>query len=1122
MKRIWHHPEPIKTGRRYWRSLDERENTPDFQARLGREFDPSISEMSEKDRDNSRRDFMKLMGGTAALSGLAMVSCRRPVQKVLPFTKHVEWIIPGKPLLYATSMPRPWGASPMVVTTHEGRPTHLQGNSLHPLGGGIDIFAQASILDLYNPDRVKGVTRRPKLGESLERELEDGKTKKVGNAGKEASWDQFQKELRIWGEGWIGNAGAGLAVLVNESSSPTQARLLADLVKKFPKAKCYSYEPVSARNFAAATKALIGDGVRLIPQFAKAERVFSLDCDFLGNDWQTEAGVRDFMKRRAPEKKGEAMNRLYVLENRYTLTGGVSDHRKPLAASLIPAATAALAEEIGKLADDSALSQAATTLAAGVPADIRAWIAIAAKDLAANKGKSLVLAGSTYGEAVQALVLGINNALGSVGSTLEPIKADISVCRSIEELQADLKAKSLKQLFILADSDPAYDVIGLKGLLQQSGATVTTLAQRSNLTTKFAHWTIPAAHYLEAWGDARTSDGSYAIVQPMIQPLFGGASVIDVLLAILSEKNLDPAKQGASEPGTPPPSDPSYEAVKESFKLAAGGWDEEKWNVTLRDGFLAKSAALRASATVNSGAISVLVSKIKPLAAPAADSMEVVVTADSTLWDGRYAENSWLQEAPDPITKLTWDNAAWVSPRTFRETLKLAKDGDMIEVTVGDKTLSLPAMQCPGHAHNSITISLGYGQTSVNIVGASNGPVKSGGFDVNALRTSSNDFVLAGAKVKALGKNYELGITQDNYTMEARAQVREGTQERFNENVEFAKTEGMDSHIPPNLALYKGRVDRKTEENPEGFDYENNHQWGMVIDLSKCIGCSACIVACQSENNIPIVGKDQVVRGRVMQWIRMDRYFATPDDVDRDPTLAELDNPEMIHQPVACQQCESAPCETVCPVNATVHTEEGLNSMAYNRCIGTRYCANNCPFGARRFNYFDYNKRNPLVEKRVPIFSAITGEKRNLYAGPFGEKKPQEVNQLQKNPNVTVRMRGVIEKCTYCVQRLEAAKINQRRVARDDASKLRVAPDAVKTACQASCPAEAIMFGDLANEKSTINRWKESPRNYQVLKYLGIRPRTSYLARIRNVNPDMASVETDRVVKTGEASIHNI
>jgi molybdopterin-containing oxidoreductase family iron-sulfur binding subunit len=504
--------------------------------------------------------------------------------------------------------------------------------------------------------------------------------------------------------------------------------------------------------------------------------------------------------------------------------------------------------------------------------------------------------------------------------------------------------------------------------------------------------------------------------------------------------------------------------------------------------------------------------------APAAGTVEIVLTPDSSVFDGRHIDNPWLQEAPDPITKLTWDNAAWLSVRKFRE-LGLKQDGDMVTVTVGDKEpLKLAAIACPGHARDSVTISLGYGQKTNSTVG------KGRGFDANSLRSDANQFVIAGAKIENANDNYELAITQDNYTMEARAQVREGTKERFDKDEDFAATEGMDSHIPPNISFYRGRVgsnDPKRADynvNGEGFDYTNLHQWGMVIDLAKCIGCSACIVACQSENNIPFVGKDQVRRGRVMQWIRMDRYFATPDDVTTDPSLEDLDNPEMVSQPVACQHCEAAPCETVCPVNATIHTEEGLNAMAYNRCIGTRYCANNCPFTARRFNWFDYNKRNPLIETKLDL--GVTKLKvRNLYAGPLGEKKPQEVEQLQKNPNVTVRMRGVIEKCTYCVQRIEDAKIKQRRYARDDASKLRVAADAVKVACQASCPAEAIMFGDLANDKSTLNKWKASPRNYTVLKYLGIRPRTTYLARIRNVNKDMPD---DRKVKTGEASLNNI
>ena len=1113
MKRHFHHPEPVKTDRRYWRSLSEYDQTPEFKASVGREFDPGLSVMGEEEQDNTRRNFMKIMGGAAAVSGLSMVSCRRPLQKILPFTRHVEWLIPGKPLLYATTMPRAGGATPVVVTTYEGRPTHLQGNPLHPSGAGLDIFAQASVVDLYNPDRLKTPLFSSQVGKG---------------SGSERDWNTFQKGyLRKWGESWKKSGGEALAVLINETTSPTQLALLASLKKAMPKSKAFAYEPIHRNGYDAAVKALFGDGVKVLPQLAKADVVFSLDCDFIGLDPQGETSMRDFMKNRAPSKAGEKMNRLYALENRYTLTGGIADHRKPIAASLIPVATAVLAQEIGKLANDSILTQAATALTAGAPEDLREWIAEAAKDLSASKGRALVLAGARYDEAVQALVLGINNALGAFGATLETVKVEKSVTGPLDELLADLKAKKVKQLFILTESDPAYDAPGFKEALVASGADIVTLALRENLTTKYSNWALPAAHYLEAWGDARCSDGCYAVVQPMIAPLFDGASINDVLLAIQSVKNLDPSHYSRAfaaalekDPKAQAESDPSFDVVKESFGKAAGGWSADKWNVTLRDGFLADSVYPKAGASFNAGAIAGLVSKAQPAKAVSATSMEIVLTPDASLWDGRYVDNSWLQEAPDPITKQAWDNAAWINPTTFK-SLGLKKDGDMVKVTVGGKSLELAAIACPGHAQNSITIPLGYGQEITSEVG------RKTGFDSYQLRTSANEFILTGVEAKATGGKYELAITQDNYVMEGRAQVREATAERFNKDEKFAKHEGMDSHVPPNISLYQGRIGsndpKRADFNEEGngFDYKNEHQWGMVIDLSKCIGCSACIVACQSENNIPIVGKDQVVRGRVLHWIRMDRYFATSGGVEEDQggvNLAELDNPEMVNQPVACQQCESAPCETVCPVNATIHTEEGLNAMAYNRCIGTRYCANNCPYTARRFNWFDYNKRNPLVETKLPLVGGIVGENRNLYAGPFGEKKPQEVAQLQKNPNVTVRMRGVIEKCTYCVQRLESAKINQRRVARDDASKLRIPTDGVKTACQASCPAEAIMFGDLANEKSTVNRWKENPRDYQVLSYIGTRPRTSYLARIRNVNPLMAQYETGRKVPTGGAS----
>jgi MoCo/4Fe-4S cofactor protein with predicted Tat translocation signal len=1090
MKRTWQHPE-VKTERRYWRSLGEYNQTPEFSEKLGREFDPTIAQEKEEESENSRRDFLKIAGG-AAMAGLALSSCRRPLQKILPFTKHVEWLVPGKPLLYATSMPRPWGATPMVVVTHEGRPTHLQGNTLHPQGGGLDIFAQASVLELYNPFRVTKVTKK----------------------GDVSSWADFGKELGLMTESWKSSGGAGLGLLVNTSTSPARAALIGELQKTYPQAKVYCYEPLQSAGRMAAEKAVLGEGVKVLPKLAKADCVFSFDCDFIGLDSPYECSTKEFMKRRAPAKKGDLMNRVYVLENRYTLTGGIADHRKPIPAALIPIAAAVLAEEIGKLTGNATL-QAASAIAAGADAKLREWLVPAAADLVEHKGKALVLAGPRYDESVHALVLAINAALGSFGATLEALTVPADKLASLADLKTDLQGKKLKQLVVMVETDPAFDA-GLEVALKDGGASLVQLALRPNKTTTLAEWVLPAAHYLEAWGDARTVDGSYAIVQPMIQPLFGGVSQLELVLALLGKKKLAPAevKEAAkpvdpAAPVVPAPvePDPAYEAVKASFAVVAGGWNEEKWDVTLRDGFLPKSAYPKTTPSVNAGAASGLVAKAPKPVIPSKDSMEVVLTPDASIWDGRHIDNAWLQEAPDPITKLTWDNAVWMSPRKFAE-LGLKKDGDLIKLTIGDKSLELPVIACPGHAFDSVTIPLGYGQDSQSEVG------KIGrGFDVYPL--VGNSYILSGAKIEKAAGSYALALTQEIYTMEARAQVREGTLARFEKDQDFADTEGMDSHIPKNISLYKGQIGKKTAENPNGFDYENNHQWGMVIDLSKCIGCSDCIVACQSENNIAVVGKDQVIKGRIMQWIRMDRYFATSDDVTSDPSLDELDNPEMIHQPVACQQCESAPCETVCPVNATVHTEDGLNAMAYNRCIGTRYCANNCPFTARRFNYFDYNKRNPLSTSKVPLL----GDVPTLYAGPLGEKKPQEVAQLQKNPNVTVRMRGVIEKCTYCVQRLEAAKINQRRVARDDAKKLRVPADSIKVACQASCSADAIMFGDLANEKSAVNEWKANPRNYMVLKYLGIQPRTSYLARIRNVNPKMPD---DRIVKTGEASINNI
>jgi molybdopterin-containing oxidoreductase family iron-sulfur binding subunit len=1073
MKRVWQHPEEPKTGRRYWRSMGELEQREDFLKNLGREF-PNGDELTEEERENSRRTFLKIMGASVGMMGLA--SCRRPTINILPFTKSVEWVVPGKPLLYATAMPRAFGATPLVVTTHEGRPTHLSGNPLHPgVSGGLDAFAQSSILDLYDPDRSQKI-------------LIDGK--KADAAALDKALENLKKSA----------ATDGLAILVGQERSPTADALRAEVLKKFPKAKLYSHEAISRDTQAAVNASLLGVGVQTVVNLDNAHRVLSLDCDFLGLEPVSDDSVAQFSKNRSADKPDEAeqMSRLYVLENRYTLTGAMADHRKALAASQLSAAAALLAAKI-----DPALAGSVAALAATATPELQKWVETAAEDLLANKGKAVVLAGSRTDAAVQALAVAVNNALGAYGPIIEAYKVEGNATGSIKDLADAVAAGSVKTLISVTAADVVYDApasLNLAKSLKDKKVVLVHLGVRLNATARAANIHVPAAHYLEAWGDVVSQTGVYSIVQPMIQPLFGGFSEIELLLALVDKKKF---AAEAPKAGAVPTDDPAYVAVRESFAKAAGGASEEKWNFTLRDGFLKGSQAKPVAATVNTSGVATFVSAAKPAPSLTATSPEIVLVPDSSVFDGRYINNGWLQEAPDPVTKLTWDNAALIGSATYKALGLVHGQGadeglvQKIKITVGGNELVIPAIEAPGHVSNSITIPLGYGQDNPGNVG------KGSGFNGYTLLSNPNEFVLTGAKVEVLSDRYQLAITQEHNSMEGRSVYREGTTETLKENPTFAQTTGIDSHIPPAMSFYKGQFGEKqdyskTKEEDEGFDYKTKHQWGMTIDLSKCIGCTACLLACQSENNIPIVGKDQVTKGRVMHWIRMDRYFATSevgvekrerDDVDVSATPEQLENAEMVHQPVACQQCESAPCETVCPVNATVHTDEGLNAMAYNRCIGTRYCANNCPYTARRFNWFDYNKR-PLDE---------------LYWGPLSTPEKtgmREITKLQKNPNVTVRMRGVIEKCTYCVQRIESAKITQIQKQRDSKD-FRVPTDSVKSACQQACPAGAIEFGDLANKDSKVLKLKASNRNYDVLKYLNTRPRTSYLARIRNVNPKM-------------------
>ena len=1017
MKRVLPHPErPSRPP--IWRSLDELASTPEFEAALEREFPQGASEWHGG--EISRRSFLQLMGASMALAGIGLTGCRRPEAYLVPFTQGAEWTIPGKFLYYATTMPRRNGAMPLIATTSDGRPTKLEGNPLHPISNGAtDAFAQASVLDLYDPNRAKDI----KTG--------GGKT---DAAALGAKLDEIASGA---GE------GEGLAFLVERVDSPTRDRLLAELRAKFPKMLWAEYEPLGSTEAEAAVAACYGNGVALSPDFSRADKVLAVDSDFLNASFSSLDQVRGFMARRRISEPGQPMNRLYVAETNYTSTGGMADHRVRLKPSEIGSFLRALAVQIAAHTGDSNLASVASAFPqAPVPGDAQ-WITECAKDLAASKGKSLVVVGDRQPAAVQTLALAINNALGAPGQTLRGMKVARPATASISDLAAAMEAGRVKTLFLLG-GNPVYNApADLRfGELLSGVPTTVRLGIYEDETSAVSKWHVPQAHYLESWGDARSADGTVCAVQPMILPLWDGVSEIEILNRLA----------GHEAPIGP-------QLVRDTFARLAGGGDlEAKWTSFLRNGFLPGTAWDDAALNFNAGAAAALAGQYRT---PKAGELEVAFMPSTTIDDGRYANNGWLQETPDFATKITWDNAALISPATAQE-LGVAT-GDMVTISADGRSIESAVLIAPGQADGAVSIALGYGRVNFTHV------TDHTGFNAYPLRTSGSMTFAGGASLQRTGAKYKFAETQTHQSMEGRDLVREGTAERYAQDPTFAALMGMDSHIPPNISLYT----HPKLDSPE--------QWGMAVDLSTCMGCNACVVACQAENNVPIVGKDQVSRGRNMAWIRMDRYFAGDEN-----------DPEMLSQAIMCQHCENAPCETVCPVNATVHSEDGLNLMAYNRCIGTRYCANNCPWKVRRFNFFDYNQR-PLDQ---------------LYFGPLAKKGMAESLQMSKNPNVTVRMRGVMEKCTYCIQRIEEAKIT--RTVRAGASDKSLVPfPAVKSACQQACPSESIVFGNINDPNSRVAKLKAEPRNYQMLKYLNVSPRTTYLARIKN--PNMAMPGADQV-----------
>ncbi|HSY74520.1 MAG TPA: TAT-variant-translocated molybdopterin oxidoreductase [Dongiaceae bacterium] len=1027
-------PAPT-TGRRYWRSLDELADTPEFKDWLHREFPQGASEFTD---DVSRRHFLKIMSASFAFAGLAMAGagCRRPEEKLEPFGKQPDDYVYGKSEYFATAMPTRNSAIPLVVKSYEGRPIKIEGNALYPGGnGGTDRYAQASILNLYDPDRARHFKQDSKI----------------------VSRDEALKFLDDLSAKFSANQGEGLAFLSESSTSPSRARLQKIIAQKFPKSKWFTYDAIDSGIHQRAATQAFGQSVKPVFNFDKAKVILSLDCDFLGGEDDAHNHIRKFA---AGRKAGDGMSRLYAVESLFTLTGANADHRLRVAAGEI-------LQIAGLIADVGGAVEGENTKF------ISDWISECKKDLEANRGNVLVVAGQRQPIEVHLLAYKLNSALGAIGNTVTLIPA-------AENPNVDLKnihrgATDTDTLIILG-GNPIYNLTETT-----KRKNIVRLGYYEDETSEKCDWNFPAAHYLESWDDATTSDGTLVPIQPLIQPLFGGLMELEFLARLAGESQTS-----------------AYEIVRGTF-----GHTEENWKKFLFNGFYSNSTTQPISASFIAEQTPSFEHKAFT---PSASNLEVIFYRDSKVDDGRYANNGWMQELPDLITKMTWDNAVLISRKTARE-LGVA-NGDVVEISLNGKKVSGPIWTQPGMADYSLGLALGYGRERAGRVGT--------GVGFNAYKIFSGKYIETGATIRKTGETYVIATTQSHWSMEGRPAVREANLDDYNKDKTFAQE--MHEKEPPVVqSLYPNPLDEAKKTAL--------HQWGMAIDLSSCVGCGTCVLACQSENNIPIVGKDQVHRGREMHWMRIDRYY-TADPAkeklsdsfqgDPDQQFTEwIDDVQAVNQPMLCQMCESAPCENVCPVNATVHDQEGLNVMAYNRCIGTRYCSNNCPYKVRRFNYLDFNKR-PLSELKGPDYStAIFGHKTDgkldilrWWKDPNSGMRTEDewdLIKLSKNPDVTVRMRGVMEKCTYCTQRIEQAKISQKvKAGASDNVRLKESEGTIpKTACQQACPAQAIVFGDISDPESSVSKQKLSPLNYSVLGELLTKPRTTYLARVRNPNPLM-------------------
>ena len=962
-------------GPDYWRSLEEYAGTPEFEEMLGREFPRFASEWDGDDDGVSRRRFLELSAASLALAGLT-ACVKQPREGLVPYVKQPEELVPGRPLFFATGFTLGGYATGILVESNTGRPTKVEGNPQHPASlGATDLFAQASILSIYDPDRSQTIT---KLGQIR-------------------TWPVFSDELHARVQTSRAIGGEGFRFLTPTVTSPALAAKIRELLLVLPKARWHQWEPAGRDAVRAGGRLAFGQPVEIRYDFGKADVVVSLDADPFTFGPGSLANARAFARRRREAATGSgAPTRYYAIETTPTSSGALADHRISLRPSQLHAAAAAL-----------------SAAALGGSADPRfPWAAAIAADLKAHPGRGLVIPGEHAPAEVHAVAHLLNDALGGLGATVlvtDPVEAEpVDQLASLASLVTDMKAGKVDTLLVLG-GNPAFDAPHDLGFVEalQKVAFRARLGLYDDETSQYCQWHVNEAHELEAWGDARAFDGTVTILQPLIEPLYGGKSALEVLAAALGQ----PAAKG-------------LDLVKAHWQKQHPEGFDAFFRKSLHDGFVAGSAlparALKAKGIVPSS----------PAAVATADGLEIVFRTDPGLFDGRFANNGWLQEVPKPLTKLTWDNAAHVSEGTAKRLG--VKNEDLVRIAVGGAALAAPVWILPGQPDEVVTLHLGYGRTRAGRVGNGTG--------VNAYRLrAAAGLWVASAGVQKAGGTYALATTQHHFNMEGRHLVRTGTFEEYRKDPEFArKLEEV-----PAISMYPG------------YKYDQ-HAWGLAVNLSSCTGCNACAVACQSENNIPTIGKDQVRRGREMHWIRIDRYYE-----------GSPENPAVHNQPVMCMHCEQAPCEVVCPVAATTHSEEGINEMTYNRCIGTKYCSNNCPYKVRRFNFYDYNK-----DKHLPVLTLLA------------------------NPNVTVRQKGVMEKCNYCIQRVNRARMDAEKENR------KVRDGEVLTACQQVCPTEALVFGDINDPASKVAKLKAEQLNYGMLAELNTRPRTTYLAKLTNPNAD--------------------